>query len=417
MGIRSTPLPLSCKGIMSTNPKNLKVAVIHDWLVTHAGAERVLERMLTAFPQADLFSLVDFLTPEQRGFIGHRPVKTSFLQNLPRAKTAYRQYLPFMPLAIEQFDLSGYDLILSSSHAVAKGVLTGPEQLHVCMCYSPVRYAWDLQHQYLRESGLEQGVKGAAARALLHYVRLWDVRTEPGVDLFISISDFIAKRVRKVYRRPSLVLYPPVDTSAFTPAEERSNVYMTASRMVPYKRIDLIVEAFARMPDKRLVVIGDGPEMPKIRALAAPNVTIMGYQPFDVMRDQMRRARAFIFAAEEDFGIAPIEAQACGTPVIAYGRGGALETIRDGESGLFFEEQTPRSLMDAVFRFEEQEASFKPEICRENALRFSNERFDHEFQQAMDAALLAWQSGHNPEDLIAPLSEKFHGAPFERNPI
>ena len=417
MGIRSTPLPLFCKGIMSTNPNNLKVAVIHDWLVTHAGAERVLERMLTAFPQADLFSLVDFLTPEQRGFIGHRSVKTSFLQNLPRAKTAYRQYLPFMPLAIEQFDLSGYDLILSSSHAVAKGVLTGPEQLHVCMCYSPVRYAWDLQHQYLRESGLEQGVKGAAARALLHYVRLWDVRTESGVDLFISISDFIAKRVRKVYRRPSLVLYPPVDTSAFTPAEERSNVYMTASRMVPYKRIDLIVEAFARMPDKRLVVIGDGPEMPKIRALAAPNVTIMGYQPFDVMRDQMRRARAFIFAAEEDFGIAPIEAQACGTPVIAYGRGGALETIRDGESGLFFEEQTPRSLMDAVFRFEEQEASFKPESCRENALRFSNERFDHEFQQAMDAALLAWQSGYNPEDLIAPLSEKFHGAPFERKPI
>ncbi|WP_161883683.1 glycosyltransferase family 4 protein [Deinococcus alpinitundrae] len=402
---------------MERDRNNLKVAVIHEWLVTHAGSERVLERMLTAFPQADLFSLVDFLGPEQRGFIGHRSVTTSFLQHLPKARTAFRQYLPLMPLAIEQFDLSGYDLILSSSHAVAKGVLTGPEQLHVCMCYSPVRYAWDLQHQYLRESGLEQGVKGAAARAVLHYIRLWDTRTEPGVDLFISISDFIAKRVRKVYRRPSLILYPPVDTSAFTPAEERDNIYMTASRMVPYKRIDLIVEAFSRMPDKRLVVIGDGPEMPKIRALAAPNVTIMGYQPFDVMREQMRRARAFIFAAEEDFGIAPIEAQACGTPVIAYGRGGAVETIRDGETGLFFEEQTPRSLMDAVFRFEDRKTDFNPAACRENALRFSNQRFDHQFRQAMDAALLAWQSGRNPEDLIAPLSVEFHGATLERKPI
>jgi glycosyltransferase involved in cell wall biosynthesis len=394
--------------------QNLKVAIVHDWLVTHAGAERVLERMLKAFPQADLFSLVDFLEPEQRGFIGHRSVETSFIQNLPRARTAYRQYLPLMPLAIEQFDLSGYDLVLSSSHAVAKGVLTGPEQLHICMCYSPIRYAWDLQHQYLRESNLEQGFKGAAARALLHYVRLWDVRTSPGVDLYISISKFIAKRINKVYRRPSLVLYPPVDTSAFTPSGERGDFYMTASRMVPYKRIDLIVEAFSRMPDKRLVVIGDGPELSKIRALAAPNVTIMGYQSFEVMRDQMRRARAFIFAAEEDFGIAPIEAQACGTPVIAYGRGGALETIRDGVSGLFFTEQTPRSLMEAVFRFEDREEEFDPQVCRENALGFSNERFDWEFKQAMDAAVTAWQSGQRPEEVILPLSQHFYGRSAQR---
>jgi len=394
--------------------QNLKVAVIHDWLVTHAGAERVLERMLKSFPQADLFSLVDFLQPEQRGFIGHRPVKTSFIQHLPKARTAYRQYLPLMPLAVEQFDLSGYDLVISSSHAVAKGVLTGPEQLHICMCYSPIRYAWDLQHQYLRESNLEQGVKGAAARALLHYVRLWDVRTSPSVDLFISISEFIAKRINKVYRRPSLVLYPPVDTSAFTPSEERGDFYMTASRMVPYKRIDLIVEAFSKMPDKRLIVIGDGPEMSKIQALATPNVKIMGYQPFEVMRDQMRRARAFVFAAEEDFGIAPIEAQACGTPVIAYGRGGALETIRDGVSGLFFVEQTPRSLMDAVFRFEDQEEEFDPQACRENAMRFSNERFDREFKQAMDAAVAAWQNGRRPEEMILPLSQHFYGTSVQR---
>ncbi|WP_420597508.1 glycosyltransferase family 4 protein [Deinococcus sp.] len=386
----------------------LKVAVIHEWLVTYAGSERVLARMLKAVPQADVFTLVNFLEGDDLALVAGHNVTHSFLQHLPGAQKNYRQYLPLMPLAIEQFDLSGYDLVISSNHAVAKGVLTGPDQLHVCMCYSPIRYAWDLQHQYLREADLETGVKGAAARALLHYLRLWDSRTAPGVDLFISISDFIARRVQKVYRRPSLVLYPPVDTSAFTPAEERGQTYMTASRMVPYKRIDLIVEAFSRMPDKRLIVIGDGPEMPKIRALAAPNVTIMGYQPFEVMREEMRRTRAFIFAAEEDFGIAPIEAQACGTPVIAYGKGGALETIQDGISGLFFDEQTPRSLMDAVFRFEDQPSTFAPEACRDNALRFGEARFDQEFATALNAALLSWQAGRAPEEIIAPLTRQFH---------
>lgn len=384
----------------------LKVAIIHDWLVTHAGSERVLERMLLAFPQADLFSLVDFLEPGKRDFIGNRAVKTSFIQKLPKARTAHRNYLALMPLAIEQFDLSSYDLVISSSHAVAKGVLTGPRQLHLCMCYSPIRYAWDLQHQYLAESGLDRGWKSGLVRPLLHYIRLWDARTGPGVDLFISISKFIDRRVNKIYHRPSVVLYPPVDTSVFTPAETREDFYMTASRMVPYKRLDLIVEAFARMPDKKLVVIGDGPEMDKIRAITAPNIEIMGYQPFDVMRDRMRRARAFLFAAEEDFGIAPIEAQACGTPVIAYGQGGALETIKDGETGLFFSEQTPRSLMDAVYRFEDG-PGFSPEACRANALRFSNERFDREFADLTALALEQHRQRQPVEAVIQSFKREF----------
>lgn len=304
-----------------------RVAIVHDWLTVYAGAERVLEQMLLALPQADLYSLVDFVPEDARGFLGGRRARTSFLQRLPRARTHYRSYLPLMPLAVEQFDLSGYDLVISSSHAVAKGVLTGPDQLHLCICYSPIRYAWDLQHQYLEESGLTRGVKGAAARLLLHYVRLWDARTANGVDDFIAISGFIARRIQKVYRRDATVIYPPVDTDGFALRPDKEDFYLTASRLVPYKKIDLIVEAFSALPDRRLVVIGDGPEMAKVRAKAGPNVQLLGYQPFSVLKDHLQRARAFVFAAEEDFGIVPLEAQACGTPVIAYGKGGSLSLI------------------------------------------------------------------------------------------
>ncbi len=305
-----------------------RIAVVHDWLVTYAGAERVLEQILRCYPEADLFSLVDFLPEGGRGFILDKPVTTSFVQGLPFARKKYRAYLPFMPLAVEQFDLSGYDLVISSSHAVAKGVLTGPDQLHLCMCYSPIRYAWDLQHQYLRESGLDRGLKGWMAKALLHYIRLWDTRTANGVDGFIAISGYIARRIRKAYRRESTVLYPPVDVADFPLRREKEDFYVTASRMVPYKKVDLIVEAFSSMPDKRLVVIGDGPDLAKVRAKAGPNVELLGFASADVLRDHLQRARAFVFAAEEDFGIAPLEAQACGTPVIACGRCGAWAWCR-----------------------------------------------------------------------------------------
>jgi glycosyltransferase involved in cell wall biosynthesis len=355
----------------------MRVALVHDWFTVYAGAERVVEQILRVFPQADVYALVDFLKKEERGFLQGKRAQVSFIQRLPKAQQRYRTYLPLMPLAIEQFDLRGYDLVISSSHAVAKGVITGPDQLHICYCHSPIRYAWDLQHQYLKESGLERGVKSWIARALLHYLRLWDSRTANGVDLFIANSRYIARRILKVYRRQAEVIYPPVDVEAFTLRQDKEDFYLTASRMVPYKRIDLIVEAFSQMPDKRLVVIGDGPEMPKVRAKAGPNVTLLGYQPFEVLRDYMQRAKAFVFAAEEDFGIAPVEAQACGTPVIAFGKGGAAETVVAGETGIFFQDQNVPSLIKAIEEFEK--LRFDPLRVRKNAERFSSERFRREF--------------------------------------
>lgn len=367
----------------------MRVAIVHDWLVTYAGAERVLEQLLLLYPEADLYSLLEFLPPGERAFLGGRKVQTSFIQRLPWARNKYRNYLPLMPLAIEQFDLSGYDLVISSSYAVAKGVITGPDQLHVCLCYSPIRYAWDLQHQYLREVGLTGGLRSWLTRYMLHRIRLWDVRTANGVDAFVAISHFIARRIWKVYRRESTVIYPPVDVDGFTPGGPKEDFYVTASRMVPYKRIDLIVEAFAAMPERRLVVIGDGPEARRIRSCGAANVEFLGQQPFDVLRDQLRRARAFIFAAEEDFGIAPLEAQACGTPVLAFGKGGALETIRPlGEAeptGLFFPEQSVSALVEAVQGFEREKDAIRPQACRQNAMRFAPERFRLELQQLVDS--------------------------------
>jgi len=367
----------------------MKVAFIHDWLVTYAGAERVLEQMLNCFPDADLFSLVDFLPEGQRGFIRNKPVSTSFIQKFPKARSKYRNYLPLMPLAIEQFDLSAYDLIISSSHAVAKGVLTGPDQLHICMCYSPIRYAWDLQHQYLEESNLQRGINSWLARWILHKVRLWDIRTANGVDSFIGISHFITRRIKKAYRREAATIYPPVDISGFSFQEEKSDFYLTASRMVPYKKMPMIVEAFSTMQDKKLVVIGEGPEFEKCRAVSGPNVQLMGWQPFEVLKQHMQCAKAFVFAAEEDFGITPLEAQACGTPVIAYGKGGVRETIRGlshaSPTGILFDEQTPYALIKAVELFERTQASIDPSACRENALRFSPERFRQEFSEFVDA--------------------------------
>ena len=366
----------------------MKIAIIHDWLVTYAGAERVLEQILSVYPDADLFSTVDFLQSDQRNFILDKSVQTSFVQKLPKAKSKYRQYLPLMPLAVEQFDLSRYDLVISDSHAVAKGVLTGPDQLHISYVHSPMRYAWDLQHQYLKEAGLTTGLKDWWAKAVLHYMRLWDHRTANGVDYFAANSRFIAKRIRKVYRRDSAVIYPPVDVHTFALEENKEDYYVTASRMVPYKKIDLIVQAFGEMPDKKLVVIGDGPEYNKIKAHARNNVVLLGYQPTDVLKEYVKKAKAFVFAAEEDFGIAPVEAQACGTPVIAYGKGGVLETVQgletDAPTGVFYNEQTVAALEDAVRRFESLGSVIRPNDCRNHALRFAPERFREQFREFVD---------------------------------
>jgi glycosyltransferase involved in cell wall biosynthesis len=367
----------------------VKVAIVHDWLVVTGGAEKVLQNIIECFPNADLYSLVDFM--EDRSCIKGKAVNTSFIQRLPFARKRYRSYLPLMPIAIEQLDLSGYDLVISSSHAVAKGVLTGPNQMHVSYVHSPIRYAWDLQHQYLRESHLTAGVKSAMARVLLHYIRGWDSRSANGVDHLVANSKFIARRIKKAYQRDATVIYPPVDLNHLPMRESKDDFYVTASRMVPYKRIDLIVKAFSQTPERRLVVIGDGPDMKKVKAAAGDNVTILGHQPFDVLVDHLQRARAFVFAAEEDFGISVVEAQACGTPVVAFGRGGALESVlglpRERPTGVFFEEQTTESLLEALQRFEQYPGLFDARQCRKNAERFSSERFKAALTSFIDARM------------------------------
>lgn len=375
-----------------------KVVIVADWLTTYAGSERVLEQMIACYPHADVFAVVDFVPEESRGFLQGKKPTTTFIQKLPGAKRFARHYLPLMPLAIEQLDLSGYDLVLSSSHAVAKGVIVGPDQLHVSYVHSPIRYAWDLQHQYLKESGLDKRSIGWVARWFLHKIRLWDVRTQFGIDEFLANSRFIARRIHRVYGRDATVIYPPVDVNAFSLCEAKEDFYLTASRMVPYKRMDLIVEAFAAMPDKPLVVIGDGPDFEKIRAKATPNVRLMGYQPFSVLRDHMQRARAFVFAAEEDFGITPVEAQACGTPVIAFGKGGALETVQGlgavetNPTGVFFEAQSVDSIIAAVERFEQNVALFMPEKIRVHAEQFSVTNFRERYTKIVDGAWDRWCS-------------------------
>lgn len=362
------------------------------------GAERVLEQMLICYPQADIFSIVDFMDDSQRGFLQDKQTKTSFVQHLPRAKSKYRNYLPLMPLAVEQLDVSAYDVVISSSHAVAKGILVGPDQLHLCMCYSPIRYAWDMQHKYLKDSGLDAGIKGWLARWVLHKIRLWDVRTANGVDQFIAISEFIKRRIDKTYRRDSVVIYPPVDVAAFQIQERKEDFYLTASRMVPYKKIPLIVQAFSEMPNKQLVVIGDGPDLNKAKAVAGSNIKILGYQSAEVLKGYMQRAKAFVFAAEEDFGIAPLEAQACGTPVIAFGKGGALETIQGqnnlSPTGLFFYEQSVESILEAVSLFESEYISrISAQACRDNAERFSQQRFRVQFEDFVKKKWLDFSKG------------------------
>lgn len=362
----------------------MKIAIICDWLTTYAGAEKVLTEILHCFPEADLYAVVDFLPSAARQFIQNKKVSTTFIQKLPLSKKYYRSYLPLMPLAIEQLDLSAYQLILSSSHAVAKGVLTGPDQIHISYVHTPMRYAWDLQHQYLKETGLNRGIKGYLTKYLLHKMRLWDLRSAMGVDYFIANSKFIANRIKKTYRRDAEIIYPPVDTAQFSAYQNKENYYLAASRMVPYKKMDMIVESFAKMPDKKLIVIGTGPDFNKVRAKASKNIEILGHQSIEKLIYYMQRAKALVFAAEEDFGIIPVEAQACGTPVIAYGKGGVLETVRgldkENPTGMFFMEQSCSALCETINYFEAMQQQFRWESCVENARNFSVEQFRKKFK-------------------------------------
>lgn len=381
--------------------QDINVGIVADWLVTYAGAERVIKEFIELFPSSELYALVEYLSDEDRIFFQGKKTTTSFVQNLPFAKKKYQKYLPIMPFAVEQLDVTKHNVVISSSHAVAKGVLTGPDQLHISYVHSPIRYAWDMQFQYLKESGLDKGIKGLLAKWILHNIRMWDYRTSNGVDHFIANSHFIARRIMKVYGRQADVIYPPVDVHRFELVEQKEDFYLTASRLVPYKRIDLIVEAFSQMPNKKLVVIGDGSEMIKIKNKAKGNVEILGYQPNSVMEDYMKKAKAFVFAAEEDFGITPVEAQACGTPVIAFGKGGSLETVRPygvaQATGFFFDQQTISSLINVVNSFEENFHNINPSDCRNNALKFSAERFREEFNSYVSTKWLDFNTSKSIE--------------------
>lgn len=362
-----------------------KIAVVHEWLVDYSGSEKVVEQILNTYPDSDLFSLVEFLPDSLKYFIHNKKVQTSFIQKLPFSKRKYRNYLPLMPLAVEQLDVSSFDLVLSSNHAVSKGVITNSNQLHICYCHSPIRYAWDLYFQYLKEAKLEKGLKAFLAKLILHYIRIWDFGAAKRVDHFIANSHYIAKRIKKVYQRESTVIYPPVAINNFSCESAKEDYYLTASRMVPYKKIDLIVRAFSKMPDKRLIVIGDGPDFRKVKKVAGKNIELLGFQTFDELKKYMEKAKAFVFAADEDFGIVPVEAQACGTPVIAFGKGGVLETVIENETGIFFKEQSEESLIEAINYFEKNIDQFDASIIRKNVERFSQTRFKNEYSDFVNS--------------------------------
>ena len=369
--------------VYGTGDSGPRVAVIQDWLLAIGGSERVLGTILEIMPGAAVYSLICDLSPRIRALVGDRPIQTSFLQHLPGSVRWHSIYLPLMPLAIEALELSEYDLVISSSHAVAKGVRVRSDQLHISYVHTPMRYAWELEKDYLRRGRMLAALVGAPARVILHYLRLWDVLSAVRVDVFVANSWNVARRIWRAYRRHAKVIYPPVDVERFDPMRDREDYYVTVTRLVPYKRVDVVVEAFRQL-GRPLVVIGDGPELKRLRKRRPANVRFLGWQPEAVVKEYLERAKAFVFAAEEDFGIAPVEAQAAGTPVIAYGRGGVTESVVPGETGLFFHEQTPEALAATVLEFERKARVFSVERIRGNAERFSKERFKREFSELVE---------------------------------
>jgi glycosyltransferase involved in cell wall biosynthesis len=366
--------------------RDLKKALISDWYYVNGGAEKVIHSINSIWNDFDHFALIDFLNDEDRKFIlNGKKVKTSFIQRLPTVKKNHRKFLQLFPTAIEQFDLSDYDLIISSSSAVAKGVRTRKDQLHICYCHSPMRYAWDLQDQYLKDSGLDKGLKGFYAKYVLQKIRKWDVLNSENVDYFIANSNYIAQRIKKIYNREATVIYPPVDVEFFSLEEQKDNYYLTASRLVSYKKTQLIVEAFNELPHLKLIVAGNGPEFQKLQTIAKSNIEFVGFVETNSLKNYMQKAKAFVFAAEEDFGIIPVEAQACGTPVIALAKGGTLETVVENKTGVFFQEQSSERIKQAVIDFEKMK--FSSTVIREHAMKFSKERFENEMEEFVEKKL------------------------------
>jgi glycosyltransferase involved in cell wall biosynthesis len=378
----------------------MRIAVVCDSMSAYGGAERVIEQILSLFPQAELFAVLDLVPKNQRDFLHGRLVSTSFLQKLPGIERYYRKLLHFWPMAVEQLDVNNYDLVISSHHSVASGVLTRPGQVHVSYVHSPMRYAWDLQHEYLREAHLDHGLLSFLARRTLHKLRVWDYAAAQRPDAVACNSAFVAERLWKTHRRRAQVIYPPVHFPVSRAALRRRqdrDYYISVGRLVPYKRVDLLVRAFAKMPDRRLKVVGTGPEMKKLSALAPPNVELLGFQPDERVEDLLANAKAFLFAGVEDFGISAVEAQAAGIPVIAFRGGGLTETVVGTEhrdpTGLFFAEQSEAAVVGAIAEFERQPHCFRPDACIDSAARFSRARFGAEFMAFVQDAMA---DGRNP---------------------
>lgn len=375
---------------MRIEESGLKVAIVHDWLTSFGGAERVLQRLLDLYPQADLYSVVDYLSDDQRQGLRAQSTTQSFIQGLPFARTKYRSFLPLMPYAVEQWDFSAYDLVLSSSYCVAKGILTGPDQIHISYVHSPMRYAWDLQAQYLKQASFS-GIKDKLARYFLHKLRLWDQLSAQRPDVVIANSGYVQKRIAKYWGRTAQVIHPPVEVNRFTCTPQNEGYYLMVTRLVPYKMATLAVEAFKKMADKKLVIIGEGPDLDRLRAMGAHNVQLLGRQDDQTVKRYMEGCKAFLFPQVEDFGISALEAQACGKPVIAYRKGGALETLIGQEAeqptGFFFDHQDADGLCRAVAGFEDTISRFTPEACRENAHRFDAEHFLSAIQAVVAQAM------------------------------
>jgi glycosyltransferase involved in cell wall biosynthesis len=374
----------------------MKVALVHDWLTGMRGGERCLEVFCELFPEADLYTLLH-LRGSVSQTIERMSIRTSFVQRLPFAKTAYRKYLPLFPVAVESFNLKGYDLILSCSHCAAKGIIPPPGSRHIAYLLTPMRYAWDMFPEYFGER------KGVLIPLFMHYLRMWDVTSSQRVDRFLCISKHVQNRIRQYYRREAEILPPPVDTHRFSLGPEKEDFFLVVSSLVPYKRIDLAVQVFNKL-GSRLKVIGTGPEERRLRSLARPNVEFLGWQPDAVVADHYSRCRALIFPGEEDFGIVPLEAMACGRPVIAYGRGGALETIvsldEQGAScptGLFFKDQTVSSLIEAVERFRGIESAFDPVGIRNHVLQWDRESFKERIRSALQQEAALEKRGRTPK--------------------
>ncbi len=348
-----------------------RVAIIHYWLVGMRGGERVLERLVTLFPHADIFTHV-YLPDKVSATIRARPVKTSFIQRLPGAGRHYQKYLPLMPMALEELDLRGYDLVISSESGPAKGVIAAPDALHVCYCHSPMRYLWDHYHDYRASAGR---LTRAAMPWMFHKLRGWDVTSAARVDRFVANSSFIQQRINRAWRRESTIVHPPVAVNLFAPSRERDPHYLWIGQMTPYKRADVALDAFNAL-GLPLLMIGEGEMLETLRRRAGPNITILPRVDLAGLRRAYARARALIFTAEEDFGIVPVEAMASGRPVLAYGRGGARDSVVPGVTGLFFDQQTPECLAEAVLDLERWLPDFDPEAAVVQARRFAPEQFD-----------------------------------------